>query len=150
MIILKNTVYNKAEYFMETLYQQTELPMYVTAIKNSAENGEIEAQYNLGMLYAAGKGVSQTYSLAAQWFSMAAQQGHTYAQCMLGLMYDYGLGVMQDVVLADTWFRIAAGLGSFAAKTALSVIEKTMGKEQLDAAGIFSDIWLERHNTMKK
>lgn len=49
----------------------------------AARLGSIEAQYQLGMLYAFGQGVPQKPELAAALFSQAAQQGHFEAQQML-------------------------------------------------------------------
>lgn len=45
--------------------------------------GSIEGQYRLGMLYAFGRGVPQSRSLAAALFSQAAAQGHAEAGKML-------------------------------------------------------------------
>lgn len=49
----------------------------------AARLGSIEAQYQLGMLYAFGQGVPQKPALAAALFAQAAQQGHYEAQQML-------------------------------------------------------------------
>lgn len=48
-----------------------------------ARLGDIEAQYQLGMLYAFGSGVPKQPAYAAALFSMAGQQGHYKAQNML-------------------------------------------------------------------
>ena len=49
----------------------------------AARLGSIEAQYQLGMLYAFGEGVPEKPALAAALFSLAGQQGHYEAQQML-------------------------------------------------------------------
>lgn len=49
----------------------------------AARLGSIEAQYQLGMLYAFGEGVPEKPALAAALFSLAGQQGHYQAQQML-------------------------------------------------------------------
>jgi len=49
----------------------------------AARLGSIEAQYQLGMLYAFGEGVPEKPALAAALFSLAGQQGHHEAQQML-------------------------------------------------------------------
>jgi TPR repeat protein len=74
-----------------------------------ALEGNAEAQFNVGLMYAqGGHGVPQDYALAAQWFRKAAEQGHAYAQNNLGVMYRTGKGVPQDYALAAQWFRKAA------------------------------------------
>ena len=49
----------------------------------ASRNGSAEAQFRLGMLYAAGQGVPKNQDLAAALFSTAASQGHFEAQKML-------------------------------------------------------------------
>ncbi len=64
---------------------QTEAPD-VEAVRLVAEQGDAEAQYNLGGAYASGQGVPQDYTETARWFRRAAEQGHANAQYALGLM----------------------------------------------------------------
>jgi len=83
---------------------------YATAyrlFKPMAEQGHAEAQYNLGGMYAEGRGVPQDYGKAAKWFRKAAEQGHAEAQYNLGGMYFRGRGVPQDFVLAHMWFNLS-------------------------------------------
>ena len=42
--------------------------------RSAAEQGDAEAQNNLGVMYASGKGVPQDYVQALMWFSLAALQ----------------------------------------------------------------------------
>ncbi len=63
-----------------------------------AEQGDAEAQYELGRLYYFGDSVAQNYEKAAKWFTKAAEQGFVEAQCMLGLCYNTGEGVEKDSV----------------------------------------------------
>ena len=87
---------------------------YKTALrewKPSAEQGDADAQYNLGVMYANGRGVDQNYKTAVKWYTLAAEQGHATAQYNLGGMYAGGLGVLQDNLYAHMWWNIAASLG---------------------------------------
>jgi TPR repeat protein len=46
-----------------------------------AKNGNVDAQYELGLLYEYGSmGVKQDYQQAINWFAKAAEQGHKDAQ----------------------------------------------------------------------
>lgn len=72
-----------------------------------AEKGDARAQYNLGLLYASGLGVTHDYQAALKWHRQAAQQGHFGAQGELGQMYAKGDGVPQDYVRAHMWYSVA-------------------------------------------
>jgi len=61
-----------------------------------AEQGDISAQYNLGLMYEYGRGVVQDYAEAAKWYMKAAEQGDASAQENLGIMYHKGRGVPRD------------------------------------------------------
>ena len=51
-----------------------------------AEQGEADAQYNLGNCYAFGDGVEQSYTEAVKWYKKAAEQGHEDAKKELDFM----------------------------------------------------------------
>jgi uncharacterized protein len=90
---------------------------YKTAIeklKPLAEQGDALAQYNLGLMYYIGLGVTLDLKEAVKWYRLAAEQGHARAQDILGMMYDRGQGVPQDYKEAVKWYRLAAeqGIGS--------------------------------------
>ena len=76
-----------------------------------AEQGHADAQYNLGVMYNNGQGVTQDYAEAMRWFRKAAEQGWAEAQYNLGVMYNNGQGVTQDYVQAAKWYRKAAEQG---------------------------------------
>jgi TPR repeat protein len=73
-----------------------------------AEKGDARAQYNLGLLYASGLGVTHDYHAALKWHRMAAKQGHAGAQNELAQMYSKGQGVPQDYIRAYMWYSVAA------------------------------------------
>ena len=73
----------------------------------AANQGDADAQTNLGVNYATGDGVPQDYGEAIRWYRRAAEQGNSYAQNNLGVMYRHGNGVRQDHVLAHAWFDLA-------------------------------------------
>jgi len=77
----------------------------------SNDNGDMHSQYNLGIMYYKGEGVTQNYSKAAQYFIQAANQGYVEAQFALGSMYDKGEGVTQNHSKAAQYFTQAANQG---------------------------------------
>jgi hypothetical protein len=76
-----------------------------------AEEGNANAQYNLGITYSNGQGVPQDDKEAVKWYRLAADQGFKDAQYNLGVMYHHGLGVPQDYKEAVKWYRLAAEQG---------------------------------------
>ncbi len=78
---------------------------------SNAVEGDVGSQYNLGMKYARGDGVTQDYKAAAKWLEMAATQGDADAQAALGVMHQKGQGVPEDINLAALWYKRAAAQG---------------------------------------
>jgi hypothetical protein len=76
-----------------------------------AERGNSDAQFNLGVMYRAGRGVRRDYPEAAKWYRKAAESGHAMAQFRLGDMYRQGLGLLQDHDEAFAWYHKAAEQG---------------------------------------
>ena len=98
----------------QTGWQAYESGDYATALREFrplAEQGIAEAQYNLGLMYAAGEGVPKDDAEAVKWFRKAAEQGVALAQHNVGAMYANGRGVPKDDVEAVKWFRKAAEQG---------------------------------------
>jgi len=81
-----------------------------------AEDGNAEAQFNLGLMYENGLGVLQDGATAALWYRRAAEQNDRMAQAYLGEMYAKGLGVPRDDREALRWFERAAERGDSASQ----------------------------------
>jgi TPR repeat protein len=76
-----------------------------------AQRGDANAQFNVGLLYAAGKGVRQDSRQASDWYRKAAEQGVAAAEYNLGVMYANGDGVQRDVHEAVKWLQKASDAG---------------------------------------
>ena len=83
----------------------------VRLFRQSAEQGDTAAQFNLGLIYDLGRGVPQDKAEAARWYRMVAEQGDDGGQYHLGCMYYDGDGVPKDDAAAVGWFRKAANQG---------------------------------------
>jgi len=83
----------------------------IKGIKKLAESGDVEAQFNLGLMYDQGQGVPQNYSEAVKWYRKAADQGHADAQYFIGTMYVQGQGVPLNYTEATKWLKKAAEQG---------------------------------------
>ncbi|MDR0812345.1 MAG: sel1 repeat family protein [Paludibacter sp.] len=77
----------------------------------AADQGNLSAQGNIGVMYHNGKGVAQDYQEAVKWYRKAAEQGDAFAQNCLGICYYFGNSVKQDYKEAVKWFRKAAEQG---------------------------------------
>ena len=89
-----------------------------------AELGDVEAQYNLGVMYDEGTSVVQDLGKAAEWYRMAAEQGFVDAQANLGMMYYQGQGVSRDHEQAARWLQLAADNGDTEAREILRRISR--------------------------
>jgi TPR repeat protein len=84
-----------------------------------AEQGDANAQYNLGNMYIYGNGVPENDVEAVKWHRLAAEQGQVNAQYNLGNMYLTGNFVPENYVEALKWHRLAAEQGYAKAQTDL-------------------------------
>jgi len=108
---------------------------YATALKEFlplAEQGDAEAQYNLGVMYRDGDGVPQDDKEAVRWFRLAAEQGLANGQFNLGYMYGTGHGVPQDDKEAVRWCRLAAEQG-------LAIAQSNLGNMYTTGHGVPQD-----------
>ena len=85
-------------------------------VRQAAEQGDAIAQFNLGNMYASGRGVLEDDAEAVRWYRLAAEQGHADAQFYLGVMYANGKGVLKDAAEAVRWFHLAAEQGDATAQ----------------------------------
>ena len=71
-----------------------------------ASQGQVDAQYNLGVIYQHADGVEQDFGAALQWYALAAEQGDSEAQQAIGSMYMRGLGVKRDERAGIRWIML--------------------------------------------
>jgi len=93
----------------------------VKDLQTKAEEGDINAERELGYRYSSGKDVAQDYAEAAKWYRRAAEKGDSGAQVWLGRAYAYGDGVPQDDVKAVEWYYKSAKHGNVEAYHALGL-----------------------------
>ncbi len=88
----------------------------------SAEQGNANAQYRLGLLYCDGRGVEQNYEEAVKWFTEAAKQNHPEALDRLGMLAENGYGMERDEQQAAEWYRQSAEQGNTDAQYRLGLL----------------------------
>jgi len=118
---------------------------YGTALREwrpLAEDGNADAQLNLGFMYDNGYGIPQDYKEAITWYRKAAEQGNKRAQYNLGLMYDIGHGVLQNKVQAYMWYDIA---GVPLAVNYREYVARELTPEQVIDAQRLASEWMGKH-----
>lgn len=113
---------------------------YVTALKEwqpLAEQGNVDAQHNLGVMYGNGLGVQKNDAESIRWCRKAADQGDANAQTRLAGMYFKGEGVQKDDAEAFKWYRKASEQGNLIAQGLLGFmyangngVEKNLGEAE--------------------
>ena len=101
------------------------------AFRAKADQGNVMAQFNLGLMYEKGLVVPQDHNKAIKWYLKAADQGHVGAQYKLGCMYCEcegpsceceGPSVIKDYNEAIKWYRKAADQGHAGAQYKLGLM----------------------------
>ena len=115
----------------------------ISEVQKAAEQGNVDAQYNLGVKYEYGKGVAQDYKQAVAWYRKAAEQGDVDAQRILGMMYDNGVGVVQDNKLAYVWSSVSAANGDVKAATNRDLFAKRLSPAVLAEAQALAGQYVE-------
>ena len=112
-----------------------------------AEQGDVNAQYNLGVMYANGYGVPENDKTAVKWYTLAAEQGLTVGQFNLGAMYDLGDGVPENDKTAVKWYTLASYSGSEKAGENKDKVTKQMTSADISKAQDMSSRCLESNYT---
>ncbi|HZS64227.1 MAG TPA: hypothetical protein VFA53_07005 [Xanthobacteraceae bacterium] len=92
------------------------------ALRSAAIAGKPAAQYEVGVRYAEGRGVTADPTQAARWLDLAARQGLALAQFRLAGLYEKGIGVKKDIETARRIYRAAADQGNAQAMHNLAVL----------------------------
>ncbi len=112
-----------------------------------AEEGDAEAQFNLGILYDLGQGVAQSKVRAAAWYRRSAEQGFAAAQYNLAVMFANGEGVPRNQVLAYALFDLAAADDPEAAERR-DALAPSLAAEEIDRALRLAERALEDDTAM--
>ena len=111
-----------------TFYYDKALEIY----RKTAENGNIIAQYNLGMAYNFGRGVQQDIQKASNWVTKSAENGYVIAQNTLGNWYlDGHKPIKQDTDKAIYWYMQAAEKNNAIAESNLAYVYSKTSKREI-------------------
>lgn len=79
----------------------------IQTLQAKAKLGNLSAQYNLGLKYFQGDGITLNTEKAKYWWLKAATKNHIEAQYNLGVLYSYSQDI-QDYQQAVQWWQKAA------------------------------------------
>ncbi len=99
--------------------------------RKAAEQNYAEAQYNLGVCYANGEGVTKDDVEAVKWYRKAAEQNYAEAQYILGVCYYIGEGVAKDYVEAYKWCCWRQRKAMRMQRKYVATLENRMTREQI-------------------
>ena len=85
---------------------------YSPEMRQKAEAGDAEAQYELGVAYCRGNGIGKDLDEAVKWYEKSGEQGNDKAQCNLGIHRYKGEGGKRDLAQAVKWLLQAAKRGN--------------------------------------
>ena len=83
----------------------------VQLIRMKAEQGDVEAQWEIGKMHYNGTDVENDIAEAVKWFGRAAHNGNAEAANTLGFLFQNGRGVQQDYARAKQLYEDAAKQG---------------------------------------
>ena len=93
---------------------------YSTELKEKAEEGDSEAQVNLGWCYFDGLGIDKDYKKAASWYQKAAEQNNPWGELNLAICFKEGKGVPKNLLKAFKYFERSAKQENAKAQFALA------------------------------
>ncbi len=99
-----------------------------------------QAEYALGLRYAAGKNMPKDHAESARHLRIAAEEGNARAQFLLGVMYTSGEGVEKNVQEAADWFEKAAHQGNKDAQRQLG--QMYMSGVGVDKDAVLAEKWM--------
>lgn len=91
----------------------------IQQLKKEAQQGNANAQCDLGYAYFTGNGVTKDTKQAVFWFRKAAEKGNITAQSNLAYCYQEGVGIAKDLKQAFVWQKKAAEQGDLMSQTNL-------------------------------
>ena len=119
-------------------------------LRKLADQGDADAQWQMGVRYHNAEDVPHDDAQAMQWFLRAAEQGNVAAQSALGAYYWAGRGVPEDLSKAYFWSTIALANGDENSKVRLEGLASQMTHAQVSAARQQAEVWIRTHTQRLK
>tara|TARA_B100001057_G_scaffold180896_1_gene181605 strand:+ start:3208 stop:3648 length:441 start_codon:yes stop_codon:yes gene_type:complete len=98
-----------------------------------ATQGVSVSQYNTGVNYSIGRGITKDLEKAMYWYQRASEQGHSKAPFNIAIFYSDGIDIDPDSQLALKYFLIAEERGNLSAKNFLNKLRQYEEMQMEDA-----------------
>jgi len=98
----------------------------------SALKGNIDAQFDVAMMYGTGINVKKNKREAFNWLHKSAFNGHVQAKYLMGVSFKQGTGVRVQKDLARYWFRKAVKAGHQKAIFQLVELERELQSKKIE------------------
>ena len=98
-----------------------------------ATQGVSVSQYNTGVNYSIGRGITKDLEKAIYWYQRASEQGHSKAPFNIAIFYSDGVNIDPDPKLALDYFLVAEERGNLSAKNFLDKLRKHKNMKIQDA-----------------
>ena len=89
-----------------------------------ATQGVSVSQYNTGVNYSIGRGITKDLEKAIYWYQRASEQGHSKAPFNIAIFYSDGINIEANPKLALDYFLIAEERGNLSAKKFLDKLRQ--------------------------
>lgn len=109
--------------------------------RKAADQGDAQAQYNLGIAYDQGNGVRHDVTEAFHWFLRAAERGHAEAQFNVAISYGQGNGIAENQVEGLKWLILSASGGYSKATEVRNVVGQQYSRSQVSEAERLATQW---------
>ena len=100
----------------EQLYNQNKYHEAYKWYELSANNGDSNALYEMGLIYLDDKIYKHDYQKSLNYFHDSAKKNNTNSMYQLGVLYGFGYGVERNKKVSKEWFLKAASLGHIESK----------------------------------
>ena len=130
LIVLLFTLFSLASNPFDTLTIKTETSTKFHLTYQSASKGNINAQFDIAMMYGTGTYVEKNEKKAFNWLHKSAFNGHVQAQYLMGVSFKQGIGVRVQKYLAIYWFKKAIKAGHQRAIVQLAKLERELQSQK--------------------
>lgn len=110
LLIIENPqlYYEYGDLLIKTAWSNEDRIDALEWFRKSADGGNINAMFQIAMMYRDGNGPKRDNDKHLEWLKKAAEKGHAQSQLLLGNMYRDGIKVESDESEAFRWYKMAA------------------------------------------
>lgn len=116
--------------------------------KEAAEQGDVEAMYEVGTAWCCGSAPFYDNRRGSRWLCRAARAGHTQAMADMGYYWRkekglfgpgplHGMSYIPDNAVAYAWYAVAARYGHDRSATAMYEVEEDMSPKDMERARMY-------------